>query len=1051
MGISEMSVRGAVIGFLLVTSGVVQAAGSAVDGGYYTEPQIYDVRPKWTGEAHFGSVGVTGLQLHIEKGVVLKVTGTTPGTPADGKFKNGEIILGINGVAHKGRDPFVVMGQALTAAEAKDGKLVFDVSSEDGKNSRKVEVVIPVLGSYSPTWPLNCSKSKAIINRMATYYSKNMDDRPIEGALACLFLLSTDDDQYLPVVKARLNKISEQAAKSDHTWYNGYHGVLFCEYYLRTGDASALPVIQALCDDAKERQIYGIGWRHWGRGANPQYMDGSLMNPASGPVVMTLLLAKECSVKVDEATLQGSLKFWYRFAGHGSIAYGDYRPEGGLCSNGKDGMAAVIMQLASGAQGDVSNYRQARDSFAASMIDSYSGMLTGHGDWGRGDAVWRGLAASYRKDPLPAEYHGAMNGLAWWYDLSRRPSGGIAVAGITKSFDEEGSGAGVALGYTAPLKTLRITGAPRSKHGKEFALPALQWGRKADLAFLSTQPGKNNKEEPAHVLYYRYGTAYVGPQGDLAQIKREDIVKNVYHRNFTIRTQAAKSLNKIKAYDEIERLMQDGDRRVRRAALDAVIDYRFNSSDGKQPMTADRITPGMLAAIRKMLSDPEEAIFVVDAALRALSIAPAKEIMDSLPLITPWTTSDEWWLRHSAFIALASAASDKVNTAKLLPMLGEMMTRENRPSARNNMLDRLRKLTAEYKEESDLGKMTATIYQRAVKETIVLPGDRASEGGHTVMKAVEAGVNQSPKNALSLARLLKPRLPELETRYLKGVSEALLTAVDKLPDAESEELATILYTDYRRELIKRMKQTGLLPGKASEALSENEKAAAPAQAPDIDTLAALASLKGDDSVWRDIGKPAGIDRVWKYKSFSMKDIAADAKKEGGWRDTLFHPPVGLEKWTMPEFDDSQWQSGLAPIGKGKFGSNPKDASKFAHVNRSPWGDGEFLLMRTSVDVDSLDYDFLRLTVLANRGYKICLNGKTIMSQHDNHLGRDLSARYITIPLKITDLKNVKKGKNVIAVYARSLYDGKFFRGQQIGHFDMRFQGLRQEDLLREDK
>ena len=1015
---------------------------------HYSEPPVYDLRPKSTGDFHLGHVGVTGLVLSGHPGVVLKVEETTPGSPAEGKFKKGEVVTGVNGVSLKGRNPFVVLGEALTQAEAKDGKLVFDVSSEDGKQAKKVGLTIPVLGAYSPTWPLKCAKSEAIIRRLADYYSKNMDEKPIEGALACLFLLSTGDDQYLPVVKARLNKISARASRSDHTWYNGYDGVLFCEYYLRTGDASVLPVIQALCDDAKERQIYGIGWRHWGRGANPQYMDGSLLNAAFGPLVMSLLLAKECPVNVDEATLQGSLKFFYRFAGHGSIAYGDYRPEGGLSSNGKDGMAAVVMHLASGAQGAPGIFRQARDSFAASMIDSYSGMLTGHGDWGRSDAAWRGLVAAYRLEPAPAEYHSAMNRLAWWYDLSRRPSGGMGLSGITKGYDNEGSGAGAALAYTAPLKTLRITGAPRSKHGKEFTLPPLQWGRKADLDFLSTQPGKNSKDEPAHVLYYRYGNAYYPPKGDPTKLPREEIVKDVHHRNFVIRTQAAKALNKLGAYDTLERLMQDEDRRVRRAALDAIIDYRFNSDDGKQPMPGNRMTPGMLAAIRRMLADPEEAIFVVDAALRALSLAPAKEIMDSLPWITPWTTHDEWWLRHSAFIALTAAARDPAYTAQLLPTIGEMFTRENRPSARNNMLTRLRKLTDQFKADSEFGKMTAAIYQRAAKETIVIPGDRAAEGGHTLMKAVEAGVSHSASNAVPIARLVKNRLAELETRHVKGVAEALLTAVDKLPDAERQELADILSGDFRRELIRRMKQQGHLASQSNEALGANEKAAAPAEALDIDTLAALASLKGDSSVWRDIGKPAGIDRVWKYKAFFLEDLAGGGKPEGDWRKHLFYPPVGLEKWHMPDFDDSQWRSGLAPIGKGKFSPNPRDASKLAHVNRSAWGEGEILLMRTTIDVDALDYDFIRLTVLANRGFQIHLNGKTILSQHDSYLGRDLSNRYVTFPLKIDELKKAKKGKNVIAVYARSLYDGKFFRGDQIGHFDMRFQGLRQADLLR---
>jgi hypothetical protein len=44
------------------------------------------------------------------------------------------------------------------------------------------------------------------------------------------------------------------------------------------------------------------------------------MNPAAAQVVTTLLLAKECGVNVDEPTLLRSLQFFYRFAGHGTVA-----------------------------------------------------------------------------------------------------------------------------------------------------------------------------------------------------------------------------------------------------------------------------------------------------------------------------------------------------------------------------------------------------------------------------------------------------------------------------------------------------------------------------------------------------------------------------------------------------------------------------------------------------------------------------------------------------------------------------------------------------------
>ena len=99
----------------------------------------------------------------VYPGVILKVEEMMPASTCEGKFAKQEILTGINGTALKGLDSFVAMGNALTKAEATDGKMVFDVTSADGKTQRKETVTIPVLGAYSKTWPLDCPKSKRII------------------------------------------------------------------------------------------------------------------------------------------------------------------------------------------------------------------------------------------------------------------------------------------------------------------------------------------------------------------------------------------------------------------------------------------------------------------------------------------------------------------------------------------------------------------------------------------------------------------------------------------------------------------------------------------------------------------------------------------------------------------------------------------------------------------------------------------------------------------------------------------------------------------------
>ena len=92
----------------------------------------------------------------------------------------------------------------------------------------------------------------------------------------------------------------------------------------------------------------------------------------------------------------------------------------------------------------------------------------------------------------PALYRQSMDRLTWWHDLSREPGGSIGIATLAWGDGEVGSsGPGMGLSFTAPLHTLRITGAPHTKFSKEYTLPENLWGTKADLAFLSIDHNPN--------------------------------------------------------------------------------------------------------------------------------------------------------------------------------------------------------------------------------------------------------------------------------------------------------------------------------------------------------------------------------------------------------------------------------------------------------------------------------------------------------------------------------------------------------------------------------
>ena len=1017
---------------------LVSFACCGAESDYYTEPRVYKLRPEPNRETPFGHIGVTGVMVRIYRGVTVKVEKTLPGSPADGKFKKGEVITGINAVALKGKNPFVTLGKALTSAEAAGGRMVFDVASADGKSKRKETVRIPVLGSYSKTWPLNCNKSNKIIEQAARFYAdrgrfaNGFRGRGIPGALACLFLLSIGDDKYIPPVKAYFDGFPKNVkAIGNHTWNNGYNGIACGEYYLRTGDKSVLPILQYYCDDAKHRQKFGRGWVHWGTGVGPGYVAGGLMNPAGAQVLTTLLLGRECGVNVDDKTLLGSLRFFYRFAGRGTVPYGDHRGEGGLGSNGKDGMIAAAMQIAAGSGGDVTVYEAARQYLGMSMLTSYPVLVKGHGDDGRGDGIWRSIITSYMLRDRPAQYRKAMDRLTWWHDLSREPGGSIGIATLAWRNGVIGSsGPGVALSYTAPRKTLRITGAPRTKYSKKYTLPANPWGTRADRAFLSIDHNRKyydyGRDEPTHIPFWTLGSGYHRPNKDLANNPRKVMLKNVYHRRYMIRAQAAKALRAVGALDEIEKLLRDPDPRVRRAGLDGLIDYKYWFAIGRKPISAEQFSPAMLAAIKKMLSDPKESWWVVDGALMALKLAPAKDIRSVKSLIMPWTKHSDWWLRESSFMALSGLEKDDTLYKDILPTLLTMVADEYHTQPRSRMLNHLRGILRSKKPTSPAGKLILAGLKDAVKTSEIKTGIRSPEGAYNVAQAANVCLQNDPANAVGVAQIIQQRFDLFATADLikfvgtpssnpGGRPYGLYTTLEQQSPRQRKELVDILFNVYRKELYKRM-------------IAENSAKHQPL----LDTIIDLTKLRKPVAGWQAIGAPKLEDRTWRFTSFDPlieKDRVHPREKR---RFRTIKLPGELEGWYKTDYDDSRWRKGRAPIGVGVH-----KAGRVSFKNNSDWGKGEFIVMRTTFEVDAVDCDSYRLKILAKQGFHVYLNGRRISSYG---WWKDMP-HYRAI---LFDARCLKKGANVLAAYGNVQYDRKTHK--PAGQMDLFIEGLKMSDL-----
>lgn len=1022
----------AALAFISTLSFSNAAPKAAQKDSFYTEPKIYALRPADDKEREFGSIGATGLVVRIYPGVVLKVEGMVKGSPAEGKFTIGDILTGVNGDSLKGKNPFLALGRALTKAEGTDGKMAFDILSGEAKKTVTVDIL--VLGAYSDTWPLDCKKSKAIIKQASAYYSSidfavdetkkpGEDDtgHNVEGALVNLFLLSTGDDTYLPKVRAYLEYFLKNIDKIGyHTWNNGYNGVLTAEYYLRTGDKSVLPLLQYYCDAARDTQFYGVGWKHWGADINPRYVAGGLMNPAGAQNLTTLLLAKQCGVKVNEKTLNGALQYWYRFAGHGTVPYGDHRGEGGLGSNGKDGMAAAAMLIASSAKGNVEIYEEARDYLSMSMVTSYTKMITGHADNGRGDGIWRGISSSYMLKFDPDEYHRVMNEISWWYDISRRPDGSFGMISC-KGFNKAKSGAGTAMAYTAPLKALQITGASKSKFANDFTLPESLWGRPADREFLSINHDKRylelGPERPIHELLQDLGSAYSSERADIKSVPVKTVLQNVYHKRYMVRTQAAIALCKMGAFKEIEKLLEDKSPRVRRAALDGMTDYRYWFAMGKNPIATEDVSPAMVTSIRKILADPDEACYVIDGALMAMSRAPASDIVASLDLIKPYTNHEEWWLRQSAFLALSGAANNEKTMSVVLPIMVDIFVKERRPMARGSMNGFFNRFLKTHQANSPEAIMVIQALMRTAQSLAIPEGNREGEGAHFVTNAILDTLKQDSSRAIEVATVVKKRFSELEPRWMAKIVPALLEALEKQSAKDKETLRAMLMDDYRPEMIRRLNAGEDVP---------------------LDTLIALAKLKYPDIEWQPLGKEKPADRIWHFTSF---DCPADEKlhpREGKrFRDVTLPPE--LKGWEKPGFDDNKWNSGKAPIGVGVF--HQKNKKDVFLPNQSDWGKGEFIVMRSEFDLAAADFDYYRIRVLANQGFRVYVNGKPVHT----YIWWNSAPVYrpIVLPQECNSL--FKKGKNIIAVYANCAYPNQ---GPAVGQIDIRVEGLRKSEITK---
>ncbi len=1007
-----------------LTCGLTPAADS-----FYKEKPLFSMAPDEKKSvstiARFGPVGM-GIELH-QPAFTMLAGKIEPGSPAaNSTLKEGQIIESINGEKLMDIDPRIQLGRIIEKAEAAEGTLKFLVKDKPEAAAQEVIVKIPVLGGYSKTWPLNCPKSDKIVRNFAGYL-KNPDSNKGMADFGMLFLLSTGDESDLATVRDWARGVKGDGGTP---WNIGYGGLALCEYYLRTGDKEVLAAIQARATKAIEMETFG-GWAGRGPLAAVTYGGGGGHLNAGGTLVVAyLMLAKECGAEIPDEPFQRILAHFYRYVGKGNNPYGNNKPESGYTDNGKNGALAFSMAAAAALtpDGEKSIYARARDTNARFSFYSTSYMLHGHTGGGIGE-IWRSAAMGLLHEKQPNLYRDFMDQRKWHYEMSRRFDGSFGILGGER-YDEPLWGAGYALTYTVPRKTLRLTGAPPSTFSKLYQLPERPWGTKADDDFVSTEPAvmadgtklnltqETLAEDASMAMQKKIG----GGSTDAALIRR-----HLHHPDYMIRSTAARSLRNLEPAVFAECLASH-DARVRRAALEGILG----------DTEAKLLTEDAFARVIAMLKDPQESWFVKDAALGVVSRAPVDWIAAQVDVILPFLKHEEWWLQNSALTALTPVVADPRCYQKVIPAVGQLI----RTTPLYNVTSPVR--WGKFSENLQSGspevqalaskelKLAYTNYVPIDTRSIpalATANDKNREFLASTLAGVEGGYD-------ILYQIAKERDPKNPLPY----QEIFL-------NADSSKFSPEL-----KKAVASIVDAKLIPGYIGAARKQllNEAASLDPRStqPKMEGLVELYQKSGvSDYDWRDFG-PAPGSMSWQYHSFEPAEKLPWDSDKARYRKVML--PSGMESWFSNDFDPSKagWKSGKQPIGQlnGKLGGGRGcnvDICRCADPVQTLW-ENEVLLAKGSFKFPAFREGYRYRLVIGGMahvgggdGFRVYANGKQLI-ERDRGVGKREGAKHVGTVIDKTWWPDFQRGEVSLAVIAFK----NIHKGSSNNHFSVWIQEMK---------
>jgi hypothetical protein len=390
----------------------------------------------------FINLGITGARAKIllEAPKILEVTYVFEDTPAFGKLKVGDKIIGVNGKpfaeAHKfgyGPDffgyegPMMDFGNALEQSQGKlGGKLTVDVIR--GEEEMEVAITLPTeYGAFSETYPYDCPKTDMILEQLYAYLLETQKPdgtwhgRPHINAFAALALLASGDKAHLPAAKLAAEACARETGDKISyggldCWKYGLYGTYLAEYYLIAKEDWVLPELEEINRWLHEAQMDNGGWGH--RPANRPGGNGyGAINVITMQAKMAWALMQRCGLKVDAERFQATHDFvargtndigyvWYKDGGRNNPNYAD------MGRTGASAIAHYVSPVGGAAYKDFAKLNAGCiGNHPTTFPDTHGSPLLG--------MAWTGLGAL----PDPAMFRQLMDYNRWHFALAQCPDG----------------------------------------------------------------------------------------------------------------------------------------------------------------------------------------------------------------------------------------------------------------------------------------------------------------------------------------------------------------------------------------------------------------------------------------------------------------------------------------------------------------------------------------------------------------------------------------------------------------------------------------------------